>query len=108
LYILQWCFNLTISLFLAAATAGISADCSTVLDILTFVLRLVGIVTGHVALSRFKNSAGVIDRSRAIGGLMLGYFGSSFGIIAGVGNLLLVAAGIGRGLLYKAFPFINK
>ena len=78
------------------------------MDILTFVLWLVGIVTGYVALSRFKISAGVIDRSRAIAGLVLAYFGSSFGIIAGVGNQLLVTAGIGGGLLYKAFPFINK
>ena len=65
LYILQWCFDFTIGLLLAAVTAGISTACSTVLDILPFVLWLVGIVTGHFAFSKLKYSAGV-DRNRAI------------------------------------------
>ena len=51
LYILQCCFDFTIGLLLDAVTAGISAAFSTVLDILPFVLWLVGIVIGHVALS---------------------------------------------------------
>jgi mannose/fructose/N-acetylgalactosamine-specific phosphotransferase system component IID len=67
LYILQGRFDFTIGLLLDAVTAGISAACSTVLDILPFVLWLVGIVTGHVALSKLKYSAGV-DRSQAIWG----------------------------------------
>ena len=107
LYILQCCFDFTIGLLLDAVNAGISAAFSTVLDILPFVLWFVGIVIGHVALSKLKYSAGV-DRSQAIWGLELGYFGLLFGIIAGVGILFLIAAGMGAGVHYKVFPFIHK
>ena len=107
LYILQWCFDLTIGLLLATVTAGIGAACSIVLDILPFVLWLAGIVTGHVALGRLKFSAGV-DRSRAIWGLMLGYSGLLFGLVAGICIMLLIAAGFAAGLLAKMFPFIYK
>ena len=107
LYILQWCFDLTIGLLLAAVTAGIGAACSTVLDILPFVLWLAGIMIGHVALGRLKYSAGD-GRRRAIWGLVLGYSGLFFGVIASVCFLLLIAAGIGAGLLDKVFPFIHK
>ena len=107
LYILQWCFDLTIGLLLAAVTAGIGAACSTVLDILPFVLWIAGIVTGHVALGRLKFSAGV-DRNRAIWGLVLGYSGLLLGMVTSICILLLIAAGIGAGLLGKVFPFIPR
>jgi len=105
-YILQWCFDLTIGLFLAAVTAGISAALSTVLDILPFAFWLVALVTGHAALGQLKYSARVA-RSRAIWGLVLGYIGLFFGILTSVVMLLLITAGIGAGVLNKVFPFVH-
>ena len=106
-YILQWCFDLTIGLLLAAVTAGTSAICSTIFDFLPFVLWLVGIVTGHVALGQIKRGVGP-GRSRAISGLVLNYFGLFSTIIFSVGIFLLIGAGIGGGVLDKALPFLHK
>jgi len=106
-YLLQWCFDLTIGLFLAAATGGTSAICSSVLDILPFVLWLVGIVAGHVALGQIRQT-GAPGRTVAIWGLILGYVGLAFTILFFVMIILLVAAGIGAAWLYKFIPVLPK
>ena len=97
-YLGQWCFDLTIGLLLAFATAGVSAVCSTVLDVLPFVLWLVGIVAGHVALGQLKRS-GAPGRGQAIWGLVLGYSGLFFTIALIVLVVVLIAAGSGAGWL---------
>jgi hypothetical protein len=107
LYILQWCFDLSIGLLLSAVTAGASAVCSTVLDVIPFLLWLVGIVIGHLALGQISQNKGV-GRSRAIWGLVLNYSGLLFILILAVGILLLIGTGIGVGVLNKVYPFINK
>ena len=106
-YLLQWCFDLTIGLFLAALTGGASAFCSSVLDILPFVLWLVGIVSGHVALGQIRQT-GAPGRAGAIWGLILGYVGLAFTILFFVIIILLVAAGIGATWLYKFISPLPK
>jgi len=106
LYILQWCFDLSIGLLLSAVTAGASAVCSTVLDIIPFLLWLVGITFGHVALGQINQNKGV-GLSRAIWGLVLSYSGLLFTLILFVGILLLIGTGIGVGVLNKVYPFIK-
>jgi hypothetical protein len=106
-YLLQWCFDLTIGLFLAAVTGGTSAICSSVLDILPFVLWLVGIVSGHVALGQIRQT-GAPGRTGAIWGLIIGYVGLAFTFLFIVMIILLVAAGIGAGFLYKFIPSLPK
>jgi hypothetical protein len=103
IYIGQWCFDLTLGLFLAAVTAGASAICSTVLDLLPFVLWLVGIVTGHAALAQVKHS-GAPGRGRAIWGLVLNYSGLFFIIASVILVVVLLALGIGSGWLEKLIP----
>jgi hypothetical protein len=107
IYLLQWCFDLTIGLFLAAVTGGTSAICSSVLDILPFVLWLVGIVSGHVALGQIRQT-GTPGRTGAIWGLILGYVGLAFTILLFVVIILLIAASIGAGFLYKFIPSLPK
>ena len=70
LYLLQWCFDLTIGLLLAAVSAGLSTTCATALDVLPFVLWLAGILAGHVALGQIKHT-GTPGRSRAFWGVVL-------------------------------------
>jgi hypothetical protein len=107
IYILQWCFDLTFGLLLAGVTAGASAICSTVFDVLPFMLWLVGIVTGHIALSQIKQGIGT-GHGRAVWGLFLNYFGLFFVIIITICILLLIGAGIGVGVLDKVLPFLHK
>jgi hypothetical protein len=106
-YLLQWCFDLTLGLLLAAVTAGSSAICSTVLDFLPFVLWLVGIVAGHVALRQIKES-GAPGRRRARWGLVLGYAGMFFTILFIILIVILVSAGLGAGILEKLIPALPK
>jgi hypothetical protein len=54
IYLLQWCFDLTLGLLLAAVTAGLSAICANIMDFVPFVAWLIGIVCGHVALGQIK------------------------------------------------------
>jgi len=107
IYILQWCFDLTIGIFLAAFTAGVSAVFSTILDLIPFVLWMAGIVTGHAALSQMKRS-GVTGKNQAIWGLLLSYLGLFFSIIFVVILILLIFAGVGVGLYDKIIPFFQK
>jgi hypothetical protein len=102
-YLLQWCFDLTLGLLLATVTAGLSAICATVLDFLPFVLWLLGIVTGHVALGQIKQ-AGILGRRQAISGLVLSYVGMIFSVLLIVIIFSLIAAGIGVGVHDKIFP----
>jgi VanZ family protein len=102
-YIGQWCFDFTIGLLLTVATGGIGAICSTVLDLLPFVLWLVGIVTGHAALAQVKQS-GAPGRGKAIWGLVLNYSGMFFLIALIVLVVVLLALGIGSGWLEKLIP----
>jgi hypothetical protein len=106
LYLGQWCFDLTLGLLFAAATAGTSAVCSTVLDILPFVLWIVGVVTGHAALRQIKATS-ASGRGKAVWGLVLNYTGLFFLIIITVAIIALVAAGVGAGIFDKVFPFIR-
>jgi hypothetical protein len=106
-YILQWCFDLTVGLLLAAVTGGSSALCSTVLDFLPFVLWMIGIVTGHVALGQMKRSPGP-GRGRAIWGLILNYSGVFFLVLFIVVIVVLIATGVGVGVLDKIIPFFQK
>ena len=106
-YLLQWCFDLTIGLMLAAITGGTSAICSSVLDFLPFALWLVGIVTGHVALGQIRHT-GALGRSRALWGLALGYVGMAFTILFFVIIIILIATGIGAGWLFKINPALPR
>jgi hypothetical protein len=106
-YILQWCFDLTIGLFLVVFTGGMSAICSSVLDILPFALWAVGIVSGHMALVQIRQ-AGASGRSAAVWGLVLGYVGLALTILVIVIVVILVAAGVGVGLLNRVVPSFPK
>ena len=106
-YLLQWCFDLTIGLLLAAFTAGSSAACATILDVLPFVLWLIGIVTGHTALSQIKREGGS-GRSLAVWGLVLNYFGIFFIVIITVVVVILIASGVSLGILGKVLPSLHK
>lgn len=103
LYLGQWCFDLTLGILLAAVTAGSSAVCSTVMDFIPFVLWIVGAVTGHAALRRVKRD-GAPGRGRARWALVLNYAGLFFVIILTVLIVVLVALGIGSGVLDKILP----
>ena len=103
LYLLQWCFDLTLGLLMAAVTAGTSAVCATVLDFLPFVLWIGGIVAGHVALRQIKQTMAP-GRRRAIWGLILGYSGMVFTILLIALIIVLVAGGLGVGILDKILP----
>jgi hypothetical protein len=107
IYLLQWCFDLSLGILLAAVTAGTSAVCSTILDVIPFALWLFGIVTGHMALSQIKHKEGV-GRGRAILGLVLNYFGLFFIVIATIILIILIATGINVGILDKVIPFLHK
>jgi hypothetical protein len=106
-YTLQWCFDLTLGILLAAFTAGISAVFLTVLDIIPFILWLAGIVIGHMALSQIKRSGGG-GRSRAVCGLLLNYLGLFFSIIFNIVIIILILAGAGMGFFNHIFPLIHK
>jgi len=107
LYLLQWCFDLSIGFFLSAVTAGTSAVCSTIFDILPFILWLIGIVTGHVALGQISRHGGE-GHGKAIWGLVLNYFGLFFIIIITMGILILLGFGIRAGWLDKLLPLLHK
>ena len=107
LYFLQWCFDLTLGLLLAFATAGSSAICSTVLDFLPFVLWLIGILTGHVALGQIKQT-GLTGRRQAAWGLVLSYTGMFFTILLIAIIVALVTLGVGVGILDKLLPSFLK
>jgi hypothetical protein len=102
-YILQWCFDLTIGLLLAVFTAGSSAVCATVLDFLPLIFWVAGILIGHMAIRQTRHT-GAPGRGRAVWGLVLGYLGIFFSIIFIALIILLVASGIGGGLLEKVLP----
>ena len=106
-YLLQWCFDLTIGLLLAVFSGGISAVCSSVLDILPFGLWLVGIVAGHTALAQIRHT-GAPGRAGAIWGLLLGYVGMAFTILLIVIIIVLIAAGIGVGVFNKFIPSLPR
>jgi hypothetical protein len=72
-----------------------------------FALWLAGIVTGHTALSQIKRSGGP-GRGRAVWGLVLNYFGLFFIVILSVIVVILLATGIGVGLLDKVLPSFHK
>ncbi|HEY5271369.1 MAG TPA: DUF4190 domain-containing protein [Anaerolineales bacterium] len=107
IYLLQWCFDLTLGLLLAAFTAGTSAVCSTILDVAPFALWLAGIVTGHTALGQIKRSGGP-GRGRAVWGLLLNYFGMFFIVIFTIVVVILIATGVEVGILDKVLPWSHK
>lgn len=107
IYLLQWCFDLTIGLVLTAVTGGTAAACGTVLDVLPFILWVAGIVCGHRALTQIKEGNGS-SRGRAITGLVLNYFGLFFILIFLAAVVLLLVTGIHAGWLEKIFPFLYR
>jgi hypothetical protein len=107
IYLLQWCFDLTFGLLLAAFTTGTSAVCSTILDMAPFALWLAGIVTGHMTLRQIKRSGGP-GHSPAVLGLVLNYFGSFFIVIFTIVAVILIATGVGVGVLEKVLPLPHK
>jgi len=107
IYLLQWCFDLTLGLLLAAITAGAGAVCSTILDVVPLLLWLAGIVTGYAALSQIKRSGGP-GRGRAVWGLVLNYFGLFFIVIFTILVVILIATGVGVGMLEKVLPMLHK
>ena len=106
-YLLQACFDLTLGLLLAIISAGSSTICSTVLDLLPFLLWLAALLTGHIALGQIKHSPAP-GRRRAVWGLVLGYTGMLSTILFVVIGISLVAAGIHLGILDKLFPALFK
>jgi len=107
IYLLQWCFDLTVGILLAAITAGTSTVCATILDVVPFMLWLAGIVTGHTALNQIKKSGG-LGRSRAIWGLVVNYFGLLLIVFLTIGFILILATGIGAGIFEKILPLMHK
>jgi hypothetical protein len=107
IYLLQWCFDLSLGLALAALTAGTSVICGTILDVLPFILWITGIVSGHVSLSQIKHTGGR-GRGRAIWGLLLNYFGLFFFLIIILGIIILITTGVQAGWLDKVLPQIQK
>ena len=107
IYLLQWCFDLTLGLVLAAVTGGSSAVCAMVLDVLPFALWLTGIVTGHVALGQIKLTRAK-GRRQAIWGLLLNYSGLFFTLILIIAILVMIVTGVGAGWLVKVLPQIHK
>ena len=107
IYLLQWCFDLTIGLLLAVVSAGVSTLCASVLDLLPFVLWLIGIVSGHVALAQIQRT-GTPGRGRAAWGLALSYLGMFFTILLIVIIVSLIASGIRVGVLDKILPFFTR
>jgi len=106
-YLLQWCFDLTLGLLLAALTGGASAICGSLLDILPFALWLVGIITGHIALAQIQQT-GAPGRAGAVWGLVLGYLGLAFTVLFIFLIIILVATGVGVGLFSKHIPSFPK
>lgn len=106
IYLGQWCFDLSLGLILAAATAGTSAACSTVLDVLPFVLWVIGIVSGHAALSQARKDRST-GRSAAVWGLVLNYSGLFFFIILLVAVVVLLVAGVHSGWFSRMIPFLH-
>jgi hypothetical protein len=104
--ILQWCFDLTLGLVLAALTVGSSAVCGMILDILPVLLWVTSIVTGHVALYRIDHFDRR-SRRRAIWGLTLSYVGLFFTILLIIVIIFLVATGIESGWFTKIIPQIH-
>ena len=107
IYLLQWCFDLTFGILLAAFTAGTSAICSAILDVVPFALWLAGIVTSHTALSQIKHSES-FGRGRAVCGLILNYFGLFFIAIVTIIIIILIGAGLDMGILEKIIPSLQK
>lgn len=107
IYLIQWCFDLTIGLLLAVVSAGVSTICATALDLLPFVLWMIGILSGHAALAQIKRN-GSPGRGRAVWGLALGYLGMFFTIILIVVIVSLIASGIGVGVLDKIIPMFTR
>jgi hypothetical protein len=107
IYLIQWCFDLTIGLLLAVVSAGMSTICATALDLLPFVLWLIGILSGHAALAQIKRT-GSPGRGRAVWGLALGYLGMFFTILLIVVIVSLIASGIGVGVLDKIIPMFTR
>jgi len=106
-YLLQWCFDLSFGIVLAAATGGSSAVCATILDVLPFALWLTGIVAGHVAIGQINHTGGNGHR-RAIWGLILNYSGLFFTLILIVAIVVLIVTGVGAGWLYKLLPQLHR
>jgi len=102
-FVLQGCFDLTLGLILTLATAGAGAICTTILDVLPFILWLAGIVVGHAALGQVRHT-GEAGRRRAVAGLVLAYSGIFSVILLIVILLILVAAGIKTGWLGRILP----
>jgi hypothetical protein len=106
IYLLQWCFDLTIGLVLSVTTAGASAVCANILDFLPFALWLGGIISGHMALGQIRQDA-TRGRGRAIWGLVMGYLGVFFTLLLVAGVIALFASGAGRDILEKILPWIR-
>jgi len=77
------------------------------LDVLPFLLWLVGIVLGHAALDQSRKNMG-FGRSQSIWGLVSNYCGLLSILIVVVCILLLIGTGIGVGVLQKVYPFLHK
>lgn len=107
IYLLQWCFDLTVGLLLAVVTGGSSAVCGTVLDVLPFLLWIMGIISGHISLTRSKHLGGP-GRGQAIGGLILSYLGLFFILLLVVFIIILIITGVHSGWFLRVFPFIHK
>jgi len=106
IYLLQWCFDLTLGLVLATLTVGSSAICGTILDFLPAVLWVTGIVTGHVSLHRIDHFE-ARSRRRAIWGLVLSYIGIFFTILLIAAIIFIIATGLESGWFSKIIPQLH-
>jgi len=102
-FLLQGCFDVTLGVILALATAGAGAVCSTILDVLPFALWLTAVVSGHVALGRIRQT-GEAGRGRAVAGLVMSYIGLFFVVILLLLAVVLIAAGIKTGWPGRIIP----
>lgn len=107
IYLLNWCLDLTLGVVLASATAGVSAICGTALDILPFLVWVLGIVSGHASLARLRRMGGP-GRKRAVWGLALSYVGIFLAIVFNILIIFGVVAGIHALWVDQIAPLLHR
>jgi hypothetical protein len=81
----------------AAAPAAQKTNVLAIVSLVSaFFISIVGIITGHIALSQIKKT-GEQGRGLAIAGLIIGYVGLVIGIIVAIVWFVIIGAAISSG-----------
>jgi hypothetical protein len=81
----------------AAAPASQKTNVLAIVSLVSaFFISIVGIITGHIALSQIKKT-GEQGRGLAIAGLIIGYVGLVIGIIVAIVWFVIIGAAISSG-----------